>query len=117
MTIGILKNGTVTNSALFADLQTAQAFLSAGVWVDADNVLELPDGYGIGDSYDGENWIKAPTVPPEEPEPSEPSQTIDERIVALEATNRQQAAKIAAQTESITMLEDCLVEMAGVVYA
>lgn len=117
MNIGIIKSTVVIDAALFDDMATAQQFLALGVWPGADVVAELPEGYGIGDSYDGENWIKAPTTQPEEPQTEEPTPTAEERIAELETINRQQAAKITAQTQSITMLEDCLVEMAGVVYA
>lgn len=64
MNVGIIKSGVCINTCLFADLQTAQAFLAAGVWPDADSVTELPNGYGIGDSYDGISWTKAPIPEP-----------------------------------------------------
>ena len=50
MNIAIIKDGKCVNIALFDSLATAQSFLTAGVWPDADAVVELPDGYGIGDS-------------------------------------------------------------------
>ena len=40
-----------------------------------------------------------------------------ERIDALEAENKELQAKLAAAIQSNQMLEDCIVEMAGVVYA
>ena len=87
MNIAIIKDGTCINIALFDSLATAQSFLTAGVF-EADSVVELPDGYGIGDSYDGETWTKAPETEPDESEPeeSEPSMeaTLEERVAAIE---------------------------------
>ena len=40
-----------------------------------------------------------------------------QRLAALEAENKELRAKLAAAVESGAMLEDCIVEMAGVVYA
>lgn len=114
MNIGIIKTGTVVNAALFKGFDGARAFFEAGVWPDADAIVELPDGYGIGDSYDAQTgeWTKAPA-----PEPPEPEPTLEERLEATEEENRQLKAQVKAQSQSLLMLEDCLVEMAGVVYA
>lgn len=85
MNIAIIKDGTCINIALFDSLETAQSFLTAGAF-EADSVVELPNGYGIGDSYDGTTWTKAPEpVEPEpEPEPVEPEVTLEERVAAIE---------------------------------
>lgn len=81
MNIAIIKDGTCVNIAVFDNLDTAQQFLTAGVY-QADSIIELPDGYGIGDSYDGSTWTKAPE--PVEPEPVEPEVTLEERVAAIE---------------------------------
>lgn len=84
MNIAIIKDGTCINIALFDNLETAQSLLTAGVY-DADAVVELPDGYGIGDMYDGATWTKAPEPEPEEPEPGpESGATLEERVTAIE---------------------------------
>ena len=85
MNIAIIKDGTCINIAVFDNLDTAHQFLTASVY-QADSVLELPAGYGIGDSYDGTTWTKAPEpVEPEpEPEPVEPEVTLEERVAAIE---------------------------------
>ena len=83
-------------------------------------------GIVIGMLYDMEtdSWSvppmpKPPSVPEPEPTPEpEPEQpTWAERIEALERGNKTLQAQLEASIQSNQMLEDCLVEMAGVVYA
>lgn len=50
-------------------------------------------------------------VPETEPEP-----TVTDRIADLEAKNKQLTSKLDATIQSNQMLEDCLVEMAEIVY-
>lgn len=49
--------------------------------------------------------------------PKAPKPDLAGQIKALEEENRTLAAKNEALTQSTQMLEDCIVEMAGVVYA
>jgi len=65
MRYAIVENGIVTNT-IFSEPDFAAK-------IDA---IELPDGYGIGDNWNGETWTKAPQpepdpadVPPEQPQP------------------------------------------------
>lgn len=55
--------------------------------------------------------------PEEREEENTPVLSTEERLMALEAENKELRAKLAAAVESGAMLEDCIVEMAGVVYA
>lgn len=56
-----IEGGVCVNAAVFENEETA---------VDFGYPVLLPEGYGIGDLYDGENWSHAPTPDPEpEPEP------------------------------------------------
>ena len=71
MDIAILKDDLCINTAVFDDINTAYDFLHGDVWPDADNVEELPDGFGIGDSFIDGVWEKAPQPEPPEP-PVEP---------------------------------------------
>jgi len=66
--VGILQNGLCVDVAVFEDLKTAKSFLKEGVWPEADAVVKLKAGYGIGDRYDDKTWSKT------EPEPSEQSE-------------------------------------------
>lgn len=54
-----IKNGVCVNVAIFEDEETA---------IDFGYPVLLPDGYGIGDLYDGIAWSHSPTPEPE-PEP------------------------------------------------
>ena len=85
MKIAIIKNQKCINVALFDDLKTAQDFLTQGVW-EADSVTELPEGFGIGDFYDGE-WTKAPQPEPEPPLPPAPDPTDILNAIIKGATN------------------------------
>lgn len=56
-----IEDGVCINAAVFKDSKTA---------IDLGYPIQLPDGYGIGDLYDGESWSHAPAPEPEpEPEP------------------------------------------------
>ena len=90
MVVAIISNHAVINAAIFNDIETAQSFLASGVWPEADAVLELPEGYGIGDTYDGEWHHQTVTLEPE-PEP-EVEPTPIERIAA--AVEYQTIAKL-----------------------
>ena len=54
----------------------------------------------------------------EQPEPEpEPTETPKSTIEVLQEQNKQLEAKVKALSESSQMLEDCIVEMAEIVYA
>lgn len=72
----------------------------------------------VGDTYVNGEWQQTgnrePAEPPELPTP-QPS--TEERLAELEQQNKTLQAQLEASIQSNQMLEDCLVEMAGVVYA
>lgn len=87
MNIAIIKKGLVINGAVFDDLETAQSFRVNGVWADigADSIAELPEGYGIGDSYINGEWIKAEPLEPEIiPESKPVPPTLEEQIANMQ---------------------------------
>ena len=105
-----------------------------GRFPPSDLFVEAPDHVFEGWGYDPEQEGDARFLQPEPPEgwlydagtwtfypegdiaPSQqPSDA--QRLAALEAENKELRAKLAAAVESGAMLEDCIVEMAGVVYA
>lgn len=64
-----------------------------------------------GDSAAWEAW-KASC-----PDPAEPEPTAAERISTLEAENKLLTAQVAAQSDQLDFYEDCIAEMASIVYA
>ena len=65
MNIAVIKIGECVDNVAFETIETAQEFLAAGVWPGADAVTPLPEGYGIGDFYDGSTWTKQERPEPE----------------------------------------------------
>ena len=51
------------------------------------------------------------------PEPAEPEPTTEERVSTLESENSMLKAKVSAQSDQMDFYEDCITEMAAVVYA
>ena len=51
------------------------------------------------------------------PEPVEPPPTTEERVAALEAENKLLKEQVRAQADQAEFYEDCIAEMATVVYA
>ena len=51
------------------------------------------------------------------PEPVDPPPTTEERVAALESENKTLKAQVSAQSEQMDFYEDCIAEMASVVYA
>jgi hypothetical protein len=68
-----------------------------------------PDGW-LYDDATGVFYPDGETAPSQQP-------TVDERVTELEAENAMLKAQINAQSEQIDFYEDCIVEMAAVVYA
>lgn len=60
-------------------------------------------------------WTAGEVLEPE-PEP-EPEPSIEDRIQSLEAENTLLKAQVQAQSDSNDFLEDCIAEMATIVYA
>lgn len=61
------------------------------------------------------SWTPLP-IPEPEPEP-EPDPTTEDRVAALEAENKTLKAQVSAQSEQMDFYEECIAEMASVVYA
>lgn len=89
----------------------------------------VADAIEAGSKYDPESgtfYVPEPPPPPSVGEnPDQPAdsgsdgsqKTYAERLAALEADNKQLTSKLEAAIQSNQMLEDCLVEMAEIVYA
>lgn len=61
------------------------------------------------------SWTPLP-IPEPEPEPA-PAPTTEDRVAALEAENKTLKAQVSAQSEQMDFYEECIAEMASVVYA
>ena len=101
-------NGVVTGLHLMTEAEAS----AVGSWV-----LATEDTF-VGDTYVNGEWRQTGNrEPTEPPEPPAPQPTTEERLAALEKENKTLQAQLEASIQSNQMLEDCLVEMAGVVYA
>ena len=69
--------------------------------------------FGAVQSYDGAS-IGAAYDPPPAPEPAP---TTEDRVAALESENKTLKAQVSAQSEQMDFYEECIAEMASVVYA
>lgn len=71
---------------------------------------EVAAQFGAVASYDGAAIGEAYSPPP-------PPPTTDERVATLESENAMLKAKVNAQSDQMDFYEDCIAEMAAVVYA
>lgn len=87
--------------------------------VDADGIIEniivcesdeVAAQFGAVASYDGAAIGEAYSPPPLPP-------TNGERLAALESENAMLKAQVSAQSDQMDFYEDCIAEMAAVVYA
>lgn len=91
-------------------------------WAVIPDVMETPN-FPFGEVEVAEingvmtvtKWT-AGTVPEPEPEP-EPEPTTEERVAALDAENKLLKKQVSAQIDQMDFYEDCIAEMAAVVYA
>ena len=79
----------------------------------------FPFGNVTAEEIDGimtvTSWIPG-EIPGPEPEP-EPVKPIDDRVTELEVENKLLTAQIDAQSDQLDFYEDCIAEMASIVYA
>ena len=90
--------------------------------VNADGIIEniivcesdeVAEQFGAVASYDGA--AIGGVYDPPAPEPAPP--TTEERVAALEAENKLLKEQVNAQADQAEFYEDCIAEMATVVYA
>ena len=88
-------------------------------WAVIPDDIVIPDTYPFVEvtAEDGIVTELTPgTLPKPEPEPAQ-EPTVDERVTAMEDENAMLKAQIAAQSEQMDFYEDCIAEMASIVYA
>lgn len=87
--------------------------------VNADGIIEniivcesdeVAAQFGAVASYDGATIGESYNPPP-------PPPTTEERVAALESENKTLKAQVSAQSEQMDFYEECIAEMATVVYA
>ena len=87
--------------------------------VNADGIIEniivcesdeVAAQFGAAASYDGAAIGEAYSPPP-------PPPTTEERVATLESENAMLKAQVSAQSDQMDFYEDCIAEMAAVVYA
>ena len=87
--------------------------------INSDNIIEniiicesdeVAAQFGAVASYDGAAIGEAYNPPP-------PPPTTEERVAALEAENKLLKEQVSAQADQAEFYEDCIAEMATVVYA
>ena len=71
---------------------------------------EIAAQFGAVASYDGAAIGESYSPPP-------PPPTTEERVAALEAENKLLKEQVSAQSDQMDFYEDCIAEMATVVYA
>ena len=80
----------------------------------------FPFGNVTAEEIDGimtvTSWVPG-TIPDPDPGQEPPGQTMGERVAALEAENKLLTAQIDAQYNQLDFYEDCIAEMASIVYA
>lgn len=99
------------------------------------NMCAIPDGWAVipesmetknfpfgdvtAEEIDGimtvTSWAPG-EIPEPEPEP-EPVKSVGDRVTELEAENKMLTAKTEAQSDQLDFYEDCIAEMANIVYA
>ena len=84
--------------------------------VDAVIVDTLPEGDITEYRYVNGKFVHDPLPEPEQPEP-DPTPSQEERIAELEAENKNLTAQIDALSFQLDFQEECLVEMASIIYA
>lgn len=77
----------------------------------------LPDGDIYEYRYVNGEYVHDPLPKPEEPEQPEHTPTAEERIAQLEAENKTLTAQVDALSGQLDFQEECIVEMANIIYA
>lgn len=74
---------------------------------DDDGAVVVTPDETAWEAWKAEQAAKEPSTPP----------TLDEQVAALEAENKLLRAQMSAQSDQLDFYEDCIAEMAAVVYA
>ena len=110
-----IQNGAHNNQKIFGSIPVPDG------WAIIPDGMETPN-FPFGDiTVDNQtppvvtSWTPLP-IPEPEPEP-DPEPTTEDRVAVLEAENKTLKAQVSAQSEQMDFYEECIAEMASVVYA
>ena len=113
--IAALSNGAHNNQTTNGTIPVPDG------WAIIQDGMETPN-FPFGDiTVDNQtppvvtSWTPLP-IPEPEPAP-DPSPTTEDRVAALESENKTLKAQVSAQSEQMDFYEECIAEMASVVYA
>lgn len=81
--VATIKNNIVTNIFVYEDMKEASYFNDLSAFVDADDFKELPDGFGVDDTYDPITGEFHKKIIPPVPVPEDPISRIDTLEQAL----------------------------------
>lgn len=114
--IAALENGAHRN-------QTSNMSVILDGWAVIPETMETPNfpfGTVTAEEINGvmtvTDWTPG-TMPEPEPAPEPEPPTTEERVAALEAENKLLKEQVSAQADQAEFYEDCIAEMATVVYA
>lgn len=82
------------------------------IYLNGEIVNTIHASESFAKAYCAENGYTYKKVPEPDPEP-----TTEERVAALEDENAMLKAQITAQSDQMDFYEDCIAEMASIVYA
>ena len=99
---------------LAEDLRIEYATYPQYASADAVIVDTLPEGNLPDYRYVDGEYVYDPLPVPEEPEPTP---TPEERIAQLEGENKTLTAQVEALSGQLDFQEECIVEMANIIYA
>lgn len=113
--ISALENGAHRNQS--GNMQTVPD--GWAVIPESMETKNFPFGNVTAEEIDGIMTVTSwtPGVMPEPGPGPEPVKSIDGRVTELESENKMLTAKIEAQSDQLDFYEDCIAEMASIVYA
>ena len=101
------------------------AYMESSIYLNDPNYALVPENMAIPSSFPYVNIevedgivVKMTPLPIPEPEPEpEPQPTIGDRVTNLESENDLLKQQLKAASDQNDFLEDCIAEMAAIVYA
>lgn len=99
--------------------QTSTATVVPDGWAVIPEDMEIPETFPFV-GVEATNGVVTALTPGTVPEPQlepEPTPAVDERVAKLESENKLLKEQVSAQADQAEFYEDCIAEMAAIVYA